>query len=129
MTQAAKCYKRTMWGLAPLCFAVALFNIFVKPRLGWSTQLSDYSSGFSVGLSAALLGLIFLLRRRQIDERFAEHSRKAMNLGGAAGVLLAIGLFDYHLIVDHIWKTELLAVAFTVVGVKMVAFLWFRMRD
>lgn len=129
MLDANKCYRRTLVILAPLCLLTGFFDLFVVPRLGWDERTHDFANGFVVGMTTVLLLAVLLLRRRLMDERFVTHSRRATALGGVAGALLAIGLFNYHLIVEHQWHSELLAIAFTIAGIKILALCWSMLRD
>jgi len=40
-----------------------------------------------------------------VDERFLEHRRRSTALGGIAGCLVAIALFEYRFFVDHVRLT------------------------
>jgi hypothetical protein len=64
-----------------------------------------------------------------IDERFLEHRRRSTSLGGVIGGVLAVVLFEYRYYVDHRWSWDLLAVAVTIIGVKLAALAWYRLRD
>ena len=66
---------------------------------------------------------------RLVDERFLMHRLKSTSLGGICGGLVAIALFEYHLLFDHVWSWDLLSVALTVATVKMAAFLWYWHKD
>lgn len=61
-----------------------------------------------------------------VDERFLTHRLRSTSLGGIAATLLAIGLFEYRLFTRHVWSWDLLAVALTMVIVKLVALAWYR---
>jgi len=63
------------------------------------------------------------------DERFLNHRLRSTSLGGIAGALLAIGLFEYHLLREHVFRWELLAVGITMVTVKLAAMLWYHFTD
>jgi hypothetical protein len=63
-----------------------------------------------------------------VDERFLEHRRRSTSIAGIAACLVAIGLFEYRLFVDHIWSWDLLAVALTMVAVKMAMMVWYRFK-
>lgn len=129
MPNAVVCYRRSVWILAPMCLILGIFDLFVVPRLGWDERTHDFSNGFVVGMTTVLLLAILLLRRRFVDERFAGHARRSLSLGGAAGILVAVGLFDFHLIARHEWHSELLAVAFAIAGVHLLAMLWYLLHD
>lgn len=64
-----------------------------------------------------------------VDERFLNHRLRSTSLGGIAGALLAIGLFEYHLLREHVFRWELLAVGITMVTVKLAAMLWYHFTD
>jgi hypothetical protein len=64
--------------------------------------------------------------RKFVDERFLEHRRRSSSLAGIIGGCLAICLWYYRFVIDHIWSWDLFAVALTIVGVKMTMFLWYR---
>jgi hypothetical protein len=64
-----------------------------------------------------------------VDERFLNHRLKSSSLGGIAGALVAIGLFEYRYFVKHFWSWDLLAVALTMVGVKMAVLAWYLIAD
>jgi hypothetical protein len=64
-----------------------------------------------------------------IDERFLNRRLKSSSIGGIAGALVAIGLFEYRFFVKHFWSWDLLAVALTMVGVKMAVMAWYLITD
>jgi hypothetical protein len=64
-----------------------------------------------------------------IDERFLQHRLRSSSLGGIAGGVLAIGLFEYHLLRQHNYRWELLAVGATMVVVKLAAMAWYHFTD
>jgi hypothetical protein len=66
---------------------------------------------------------------RAVDERFLEHRRRSSSVAGIAGGVLAILLFEWHLLVDHRFSGDLLAVALTFAVVKMTLFFWYRHKD
>jgi hypothetical protein len=66
---------------------------------------------------------------RVVDERFLRHRMRSSGLGGIAGGVLASLLFGWRFYVDHVWSWDLLAVALTVVGVKLASMAWLRMTD
>lgn len=61
-----------------------------------------------------------------VDERFLEYRRRSTSVGGIVSTLLAVALFEYRYFHDHMISWDLLAVAFTMVAVKMVMMLWYR---
>jgi len=64
-----------------------------------------------------------------VDERFLEHRRRSTSLAGIAACLVALTLFEYRFFVNHFWSWDLLAVALTMVAVKMAMMLWYRFHD
>jgi hypothetical protein len=66
---------------------------------------------------------------RFVDERFLNHRLRSTSIAGITGGLLAIGLFAYRYYIDHLWSWDLLAVALTFVGVKLIAMVWYRLTD
>jgi hypothetical protein len=69
------------------------------------------------------------LLKLPIDERFLNHRLRSTSLGGIAGGVLALGLFEYHLLRQHTYRWELLAVGGTMVVVKMAAMAWYHFTD
>ncbi|HUH61686.1 MAG TPA: hypothetical protein VLZ50_01765 [Terracidiphilus sp.] len=66
---------------------------------------------------------------RMVDERFLNHRLRSTSLAGIVGGVLASLLFAYRVWFSHVWSWDLLAVALTIVGVKLSAMVWFRLRD
>jgi hypothetical protein len=64
-----------------------------------------------------------------VDERFLEHRRRSTSLAGIAACLVALALFEYRFFVNHFWSWDLLAVAITMVVVKMSMMVWYRFHD
>jgi protein-S-isoprenylcysteine O-methyltransferase Ste14 len=64
-----------------------------------------------------------------VDERFLAHRLRASSLGGIAGGVLAILLFYYRYYHDHVWSWDLVAVALTIVGVKLAVMGWYLFTD
>jgi hypothetical protein len=64
-----------------------------------------------------------------VDERFLQHRLRSTSAGGLAGVTLALGLFLYHLIHDHVASWELFAIGLAAVVVKYAVFFWLRKND
>ena len=64
-----------------------------------------------------------------IDERFLDRRRRSTAIGGLAGAIVAVGLFEYRYFVNHIWSWDLFAVAVTIAGVKMSLMLWYLIND
>jgi hypothetical protein len=64
-----------------------------------------------------------------VDERFLEHRRRSSSMAGILSALLAVVLFEYRFIADHILSWDLFAVALVFVVVKMTMFGWYRLND
>lgn len=63
------------------------------------------------------------------DERFLVHRLKSTSLAGVVGGVTAVAIFSWRYYVDHLWSWDLFAVALTIVGVKLAAMAWYRLRD
>ncbi|HEX8713145.1 MAG TPA: hypothetical protein VF730_14795 [Terracidiphilus sp.] len=61
-----------------------------------------------------------------VDERFLDHRRRSTSIAGIAATILALVLFEYRFLVDHIWSWDLLSIALVFVVLKMSLFTWFR---
>ena len=66
---------------------------------------------------------------RMFDERFLEHRKRSTSTGGRVAVALAMVLFAYRYYADHRWSGDLLAVALTGVGAKLVLMTWYSLKD
>ncbi|HVT04522.1 MAG TPA: hypothetical protein VHL58_14235 [Thermoanaerobaculia bacterium] len=64
-----------------------------------------------------------------IDERFLMHRLRSTSIGGLAGCLAAVGIFEWRLFRDHVWRWDLLSVAITMVVVKIGVLIWYRLTD
>ncbi len=65
----------------------------------------------------------------KVDERFLEHRRRSTSLAGIITALVAIGIFEYRNIHNHIWSWDLLSVALTFVVIKLSLMAWYRFTD
>ena len=65
----------------------------------------------------------------EIDERFLMHRLKSTSLAGIVGALVAAGLWAYRYYVQHVFSWDLFAVLVTIAMVKVVAMVWYRLRD
>jgi hypothetical protein len=63
------------------------------------------------------------------DERFLTHRLKSTSIAGVTGGLVAVGLWAYQHLVNHVWRWDLFAVAATIAVVKVAAMLWYRFTD
>ncbi|MGA7617348.1 MAG: hypothetical protein WBX15_19460 [Thermoanaerobaculia bacterium] len=64
-----------------------------------------------------------------IDERFLTHRLRSTSIGGMAAVVVAGGLFFYHLVAEHQTRWELFAIIATAAVVKMSLMVWYHMTD
>ncbi|HWA94148.1 MAG TPA: hypothetical protein VG844_06070 [Terracidiphilus sp.] len=64
-----------------------------------------------------------------VDERFLEHRRRSTSVAGLAGVLLALCIFEYRLVVQHAISWDLFAIIALMATVKMGMMLWYKLRD
>jgi len=64
-----------------------------------------------------------------VDERFLEHRRRSSSIAGIVSAVLALVLFDYRLLHDHVWAWDLLAVGLAFVVLKLSLFTWYRFND
>ena len=62
----------------------------------------------------------------KVDERILTHRLRATSIASFAGMIVAMGLFIYHVWFQHFWNWELLAIGITMVVVKQGLMLWFR---
>lgn len=67
--------------------------------------------------------------RRIVDERFLNHRLRSTSRGGIAGAVVAGGLFEWRLFVNHVWSWDLIAVLLTMVVVKLSVLAWYRFKD
>lgn len=71
--------------------------------------------------------MIFL--DRFVDERFLDHRRRSTSVAGMLGAFVALGLFVYRFLIDHVWSWDLLAVGLTVAVVKVALMAWYLFTD
>ncbi len=64
-----------------------------------------------------------------VDERFLEHRRRSTSVAGLAGALLALCIFEYRLIVQHVIHWDLFAIIAIMAVVKIAMMLWYKLRD
>ena len=60
-----------------------------------------------------------------LDERFFRHRYRSTSYGGVAGATVAMLLFLYRYLADHVWSWDLLAVGITMVVVKWAFMAWY----
>jgi len=64
-----------------------------------------------------------------VDERFLEHRRRSTSVAGIAGALLAAAIFEYRIFAKGLISWDLLAILATMVVVKIVLMIWYKVRD
>lgn len=61
-----------------------------------------------------------------LDERFLDHRRRSSSYAGLAGAVLAVVLFETHLILQHRIDWELFSIPACMVAVKFAFMAWYR---
>jgi len=64
-----------------------------------------------------------------VDERFLMHRLRSTSIGGLAAVLLAGGLFLFHLFGRHVYRWDLFSIVATAAIVKLSVLAWYRFND
>jgi hypothetical protein len=65
---------------------------------------------------------------KYVDERFLDYRRRSTSVAGILATLVAVALFEYRFFHDHYVSRDLLAVALTMVIVKLAMMVWFRVN-
>ena len=68
------------------------------------------------------------LIRGILDERFFEFRRRSTSVAGIVSAVLALGLFEYRLFVDHRWSWDLLSIGLGFVVVKLSLMAWYYLK-
>ncbi|MGA2988167.1 MAG: hypothetical protein ABSG32_30680 [Terriglobia bacterium] len=63
-----------------------------------------------------------------VDERFLEHRRRSSSIAGFATLILALCIFEYQLIFNHVISWDMAAIMLTFAVVKMSMFTWYRLN-
>lgn len=66
---------------------------------------------------------------RIIDERFLEHRRRSTSTAGIVSGVLSLALFEYHVLVEHVFKWELLSIGITFVVIKLISMFYYIRND
>jgi hypothetical protein len=66
---------------------------------------------------------------RCVDERFLEHRRRSSSIAGFATLFLALGIFEYRLLVHNVVDWEMVAVMLTFAVVKTAMCVWYIIND
>ncbi|HET9181422.1 MAG TPA: hypothetical protein VFP59_04760 [Candidatus Angelobacter sp.] len=64
-----------------------------------------------------------------IDERFLDRRRRSTSVAGIIGGVLALCLFEWRFLIDHVCDWYLLAVGLTFVAVKLTMMSWYYLTD
>jgi hypothetical protein len=64
--------------------------------------------------------------RRFVDERFLLHRLQSTSSAGIASAALAIVLFEYRYLRQHVWDWALLSIGLTFVAIKLALMFWYR---
>ena len=63
------------------------------------------------------------------DERFLTHRLRSTSIAGVSGGVVAIALFEYRLLFQHVWSWDLLAVGITIAVVKLALMTWYSLTN
>jgi hypothetical protein len=66
---------------------------------------------------------------RWVDERFLLHRLRSTSIAGVSGGVLAIAIFEYRLVFQHVWSWDLLAVGITIAVVKLALMTWYSLTN
>ena len=64
-----------------------------------------------------------------VDERFLEHRRRSTSVAGITSCFIAVCIFEYRLIFQHLISWDLFAVVCIMALVKIAMMLWYRFKD
>ena len=64
--------------------------------------------------------------RRFVDERFLMHRLRSTSNAGIASAALAIVLFEYRYLRQHVFDWALLSIGLIFVAIKLTLMLWYR---
>lgn len=67
--------------------------------------------------------------RKLLDERFFAHRQRSTSIAGVAVVILSLLVFEYRLIIKHVWSWDLLAVGLAFVVIKMSLMTYYYLTD
>jgi hypothetical protein len=66
---------------------------------------------------------------RMLDERFFEHRRRSTSIAGIVAAELALLLFLYQYVVNHVVRLDLLAIGGAFVAVKLALMIRYYLTD
>ena len=64
-----------------------------------------------------------------IDARVVEYRRRSTSIAGMVAGLLALGLFEYDLLVEHVFKWELLSIGLAFAVIRLAGILYYGRQD
>jgi hypothetical protein len=64
-----------------------------------------------------------------VDERFLTHRLRSTSIAGVSGGVLAVAIFEYRLLFQHVWSWDLLAVGITIAVVKLALMTWYSLTN
>jgi hypothetical protein len=64
-----------------------------------------------------------------VDERFLDHRLRSTSLAGIVSACLAICLWYYRFVFNHIWSWDLFAVATAFLAIKLSMMAWYCIND
>ena len=64
-----------------------------------------------------------------VDERFLTHRLRSTSIAGVSGGVLAVGIFEYRLLFQHVWSWDLLAIGVAFVVVKLALMTWYSLTN
>ncbi|HUQ20850.1 MAG TPA: hypothetical protein VM099_14630 [Gemmatimonadaceae bacterium] len=64
-----------------------------------------------------------------VDERFLTHRLRSTSTAGIATGIVAILLWLYRYLTEHVIHWDLLGIALTFIVVKYAVFAWYRLKD
>jgi hypothetical protein len=63
------------------------------------------------------------------DERIREHQRRSTSAAAIVGVLIAFGMLEYHLLVEHRVPWDLIAVIYAMGVTKIALMRWYHFKN
>ena len=70
-----------------------------------------------------------IVSSKVLDERFWAFRQRSTSIAGIISAVLAIVIFEYRLIVNHVYRWDLLAIGVTFVVVKLAIMGWSYLRS
>jgi len=70
-----------------------------------------------------------LMLDQAADERSREHQRRSTSAAAIIGVLIAFGILEYQLLVEHRVPWDLIAVIYAMGLTKVALMRWYRLKN